>query len=772
MEPFTNYKLAKEKQDNLYIPPPYCKEDVEKTEPPHEDNTPMPKLEVSNPGKLLNLIAALTNNSTKLLEYKLNLYLKGETEARQVFLINLLSVSEEAVVQVITDKILDKPMRTPLSEDAINNIVEYKNDLVQCSERLDPKISGLLDDILIDKKGQKVVLVPVLSVGRKRYYCPGQSEIMPVYLVAFLEPERETEYITKLVNETFKYCNTLLLNTREMEEEARLKKQCQSLLSVARKLFSHLGDLSDLLKEIMSEARRLTNAERCSLFLLDPDHMHLVAKVFDGVSPADKNTEVRIAKDQGIAGHVAVSGQLLNIKNAYKHPLFYKGMDEATGFKTRNILCFPIRDEDNIVGVAQLCNKMGGNFDYFDEQVADAFSIYCGISIMHSLVYKRIQDAQARSKLSNELMIYHMHVSEQNVADLVLCDSPHIHPDFGLFSFTPRKIIFNETPCYVLKMFEDLGFVNEFMIKREVLARFILYVKKGYRDVPYHNWMHAFSVAHFAYLCLKNFQLVENKYFSNLEAMAYFIACLCHDIDHRGTTNSFQQQSNSVLASLYSSEGSVMERHHVSQTLCILNTEGCNFLESLNHEDYSRCLDLINHMILATDLASHYKIHNKQLIMATEGYHPKDPEHRYILACLLMTCADLSDQTKDWIETKRVAQLIYAEFFAQGDLEKKMGKEPANMMDREKASIPDHQLVFLKDCVICIFKLLANMFPKSKVMIETIKRNILCWEAAKIIFDKKALEGKTSYEVLSSNELDTEVESFLKETSSPKTEFY
>lgn len=112
-----------------------------------------------------------------------------------------------------------------------------------------------------------------------------------------------------------------------------------------------------------------------------------------------------------ILGHVAATGEILNIKDAYKHPLFYKGMDETTGFKTRNILCFPIRDEDNIVGVAQLCNKTCGHFDYFDEQVANAFSIYCGISIMHSLVYKKIQDAQDRSRLSNELMLYHMQVS-------------------------------------------------------------------------------------------------------------------------------------------------------------------------------------------------------------------------------------------------------------------------------------------------------------------------------------------------------------------------
>lgn len=50
-------------------------------------------------------------------------------------------------------------------------------------------------------------------------------------------------------------------------------------------------------------------------------------------------------------------------------------------------------------------------FDVFDEEIATAFSIYCGISIMHSIVYKKMQDAQARNKLSNEIMMYHMKVN-------------------------------------------------------------------------------------------------------------------------------------------------------------------------------------------------------------------------------------------------------------------------------------------------------------------------------------------------------------------------
>jgi hypothetical protein len=42
--------------------------------------------------------------------------------------------------------------------------------------------------------------------------------------------------------------------------------------------------------------------------------------------------------------------------------------------------------------------------------MAMAFSSYCGLAIMHSLMYKKVADAQYRSKLSNELMMYHMKV--------------------------------------------------------------------------------------------------------------------------------------------------------------------------------------------------------------------------------------------------------------------------------------------------------------------------------------------------------------------------
>lgn len=112
------------------------------------------------------------------------------------------------------------------------------------------------------------------------------------------------------------------------------------------------------------------------------------------------------------------------------------------------------------------------------------------------------------------IVLLRFQVSDGDVADVVLCDKYHDMTEFNCFTFIPRKVLHFEIPCYILKMFENLKILDEFRIKRDILTRFLLYVKKGYRDLPYHNWVHAFSVTHFAYLALKNFQLVELGYLS------------------------------------------------------------------------------------------------------------------------------------------------------------------------------------------------------------------------------------------------------------------
>ena len=58
------------------------------------------------------------------------------------------------------------------------------------------------------------------------------------------------------------------------------------------------------------------------------------------------------------------------------------------------------------------------------------FSSYCGLAILHSLMYKKVADAQYRSKLSNELMMYHMKVREWVVRSVSndVSQRPHSRP--------------------------------------------------------------------------------------------------------------------------------------------------------------------------------------------------------------------------------------------------------------------------------------------------------------------------------------------------------
>ena len=96
--------------------------------------------------------------------------------------------------------------------------------------------------------------------------------------------------------------------------------------------------------------------------------------MFDSHLP-DKQETLRIKVDQGIAGYVARSGKLVNIQDAYKHPKFFKGVDKNTGFHTRNMLCFPIKDnKGRVVGVAELVNKTDGMSVYYLCECINTFS--------------------------------------------------------------------------------------------------------------------------------------------------------------------------------------------------------------------------------------------------------------------------------------------------------------------------------------------------------------------------------------------------------------
>lgn len=106
------------------------------------------------------------------------------------------------------------------------------------------------------------------------------------------------------------------------------------------------------------------------------------------------------------------------------------------------------------------------------------------------------------------------------------------------FAFDDLSLDDDGTFKACLRMFIDLDLVKQFHIDYEMLCRWLLSVKKNYRNVTYHNWRHAFNVAQMMFAILTSTQWW--KVFGEIECLALIIGCLCHDLDHRGTNNSFQ----------------------------------------------------------------------------------------------------------------------------------------------------------------------------------------------------------------------------------------
>lgn len=159
-------------------------------------------------------------------------------------------------------------------------------------------------------------------------------------------------------------------------------------------------DINMLSHKILVNVSILTNADRCSLFLVrgSRENKVLVSKLFDVTSESTIDQSIRSEEDEicvplgvGIAGHTAATGETINIKDAYSDPRFNAEVDKATGYKTHSILCMPIKSHDGeVIGVAQIINKKTGKhqFSQKDEEVFKNYLTFCGIGITNAQLFE------------------------------------------------------------------------------------------------------------------------------------------------------------------------------------------------------------------------------------------------------------------------------------------------------------------------------------------------------------------------------------------------
>ena len=157
--------------------------------------------------------------------------------------------------------------------------------------------------------------------------------------------------------------------------------------------------LEDVLDNIVTVATNLTKADRGTLYLYDKESNELWSLIAMGQG---KN-EIRLKMGEGLAGYVAQSGEIVNIKDAQKDKRFNPNYDLTSGYITKSVLCFPIKNQaGEIVGVLQLLNSKNKEFSIKDEKFLTALGIHAALALQNALLLEKQRKANVEIKKVNE----------------------------------------------------------------------------------------------------------------------------------------------------------------------------------------------------------------------------------------------------------------------------------------------------------------------------------------------------------------------------------
>lgn len=177
-------------------------------------------------------------------------------------------------------------------------------------------------------------------------------------------------------------------DTGRVHDTASSLERMRALIDVSQAL-SVQTDLDALLRLVTVEAARLLDAERATLFLVEPESNEVVAHVVAGAP-----FQLRLHLDApGLVTFVARTGETINLPDAYADPRFNRAMDQRTGFHTRSLLTSPLRDRGGvIVGVLQLLNKRDGAFTSDDEELVLAVGVSAAIAIQNTRLQQDLSE--------------------------------------------------------------------------------------------------------------------------------------------------------------------------------------------------------------------------------------------------------------------------------------------------------------------------------------------------------------------------------------------
>lgn len=235
-----------------------------------------------------------------------------------------------------------------------------------------------------------------------------------------------------LVNYWQIYSDMVRYRAQEALEALQSRKKITqlSLLFEATRLLNSTLDLAELLELILKIARTEVKADRGSVFLVDSKKQELWSIVASGLGD---HQEIRVPFGKGVAGRVAASGAPVNVEDAYALDFFDSSHDVKFGYKTKSLLCLPIRHHTGeVVGVIQLLNEMTrGRFNAEDEEFLSNLTGHMAMALENARLHR---EALEKQRLEKEMEL------ARQIQRSLLPDRPPVVPGYEI-------AVLNE-PCF------------------------------------------------------------------------------------------------------------------------------------------------------------------------------------------------------------------------------------------------------------------------------------------------------------------------------------
>ncbi len=192
-------------------------------------------------------------------------------------------------------------------------------------------------------------------------------------------------------------------DVRQRETHRSRVRQLETILDIAMQ-WNRTRELGPLLEQMAQAATKLFAAERASIFLWNRSAHELVGRPALGV----EDGELRVPDDRGVVGKVVQTGSPLRVDTAREPDAVDRHVDERTGYRTRTLLCVPLRSaRGDLFGAFELLNKRAGSFTADDEAGLTELAAHAAIALENTRDRER-------------LLLANRQMSEQAAADVQL----------------------------------------------------------------------------------------------------------------------------------------------------------------------------------------------------------------------------------------------------------------------------------------------------------------------------------------------------------------